>query len=217
MRTFCQCLGNVLRAKLVRTRLGAAMAHAMIVSEPNRKILVEDREKIQESILYLLSRKARLTQFQIGKALYFADLYHLNKYGRPVTFDNYVAMRKGPVPSLAYDALKPDFNYRAAFGGERPWTWTPSGNHPEANEFTASREPDSDALSETDHEALRLGLKIVLTTPRGEFERMTHENKAYRDAWLKRGSAKSYPMRLALMIEEGGDELAADLAYISAH
>jgi hypothetical protein len=198
-------------------RLGVASPSAMIVFQPNRKILTEDKQKIQESILYLLSIRKRLTQFQIGKALYFADLYHLNKHGRPVTFDNYSAMRKGPVPSLAYNALKPEYNYRESFGLERPWTWTPRDKNPEANEFMPLRGPDLDALSETDLEALRRGLKIVLDTPPEVFERLTHDNTAYRDAWLKRGTKGSYPMRLALMIEENGEELAADLAYISAH
>ena len=37
------------------------------------------------------------------KLVYFADRYHLRKYGRLVTNDEYLAMRYGPVPSAVKD------------------------------------------------------------------------------------------------------------------
>jgi len=37
------------------------------------------------------------------KLLFFADRYHLRKYGRPITNDEYFAMDYGPVPSGAKD------------------------------------------------------------------------------------------------------------------
>ncbi|MDM8558842.1 Panacea domain-containing protein [Candidatus Parabeggiatoa sp. HSG14] len=38
--------------------------------------------------------------------MYFADKLHLEKYGRFICGDNYVAMKHGPVPSSTYDLLK---------------------------------------------------------------------------------------------------------------
>lgn len=35
--------------------------------------------------------------------IFFADRYHLRKYGRMVTNDNYLAMKHGPVPSTTKD------------------------------------------------------------------------------------------------------------------
>ncbi|HHT9105299.1 MAG TPA: Panacea domain-containing protein [Candidatus Wujingus californicus] len=40
---------------------------------------------------------------QAIKLIYFADRYHLRKYGRPVTNDEYVAMEYGPVGSKTKD------------------------------------------------------------------------------------------------------------------
>ena len=48
----------------------------------------------------------QLTQYDIVKTLFLADRQHLNEFGRPITFDNYVAMTHGPVPSCSYDLLK---------------------------------------------------------------------------------------------------------------
>ena len=33
------------------------------------------------------------------KLFYFADFMHLKKYGAPITFDNYVNLEHGPIPS----------------------------------------------------------------------------------------------------------------------
>ena len=52
----------------------------------------------------------QITQYDIVKSLFLADKAHLNRYGRPITFDNYFAMKDGPVPNLAYNLLKRD-NY----------------------------------------------------------------------------------------------------------
>ena len=42
------------------------------------------------------------------KLIFFADRYHLRKYGRPITNDQYWAMRLGPVPSGTKDLFELD-------------------------------------------------------------------------------------------------------------
>lgn len=42
------------------------------------------------------------------KLIFFADRYHLRKYGRPITNDQYWAMRLGPVPSGVKDLFELD-------------------------------------------------------------------------------------------------------------
>jgi uncharacterized phage-associated protein len=42
------------------------------------------------------------------KLLYFADRYHLRKYGRLITNDTYWAMKKGPVASTSLNIAKSD-------------------------------------------------------------------------------------------------------------
>lgn len=189
----------------------------MITSKPIQ--LKEDRKKIQEAILYVMSLADGLTQYDVAKTLFLADRSHLNKYGRPITFDNYVAMEHGPVPSLAYDALKPNWDFKARFGCDRPWMSNPDPQNPKANRFTPKREPDLRYLSRTDIEELRKALGTVQSLTFGQLRRLTHEDPAYVEAWEseRRGSKAAEPMRLPLLIEEDGEELAADLAYISSH
>src|SRR6266446_7375344 len=76
--------------------------------------------RIVEAILFIFAeaceRKIAVTQYDIVKSLFLADRAHLNKYGRPITFDNYVAMEHGPVPSTAYNFLKEDARALSKYG-----------------------------------------------------------------------------------------------------
>lgn len=65
-----------------------------------------DPEKAVEVILYIAQRLGDPGFHKISKILYFADLNHLEKFGRLITGDAYVAMKHGPVPSGSYDILK---------------------------------------------------------------------------------------------------------------
>lgn len=40
-----------------------------------------------------------LGKVKLMKLFYFADFMHLKKYGTPITFDNYVNLEHGPIPS----------------------------------------------------------------------------------------------------------------------
>lgn len=70
---------------------------------PNFKF---DERVAVETILYILSRTKDPTFHHIAKLLYFADLCHLERYGRFICGDQYIAMKHGPVPSGVYDMLK---------------------------------------------------------------------------------------------------------------
>ena len=59
-----------------------------------------------ESILYIAQKVDDPTFHRISKIMYFADRKHLEKYGRFICGDSYVAMKHGPVPSEIYDMLK---------------------------------------------------------------------------------------------------------------
>ena len=182
-----------------------------------KKFFTPDAEKLPEVILFLIDaareRNVKLTQYEIVKSIWLADTNHLNKYGRPVTFDNYVAMEHGPVPSLAYDSLKPDFEYRQVFGEDVPWTSIYNGA---ANEFVAiSRLPREELLSDSDKELLLWGLKTVLTLGFRATRRLTHEHPAYEEAWKRKGTAAASDMKPELLLDDRDDAFIADLKYIS--
>ncbi len=65
-----------------------------------------DPEKAVESIAYVADRTPIPDIYHVLKILYFADKYHLEKFGRFISGDTHVAMKSGPVPSSAYDIIK---------------------------------------------------------------------------------------------------------------
>lgn len=62
--------------------------------------------KTVHAVLYVVSKLKRKDFHKIFKILYFSDREHLNKYGRTITGDRYIAMSDGPVPSNLYDIFK---------------------------------------------------------------------------------------------------------------
>ena len=101
-----------------------------------------DKRKAVETVIYVARKAPIPDRFHICKILYFADLYHLQHYGRFLFGDYYVAMKNGPVPSGAYDVIK-----------------TADETLPQklaTNDFDviALREPDLSLFSESDLEAL---------------------------------------------------------------
>src|SRR5437899_249948 len=71
-----------------------------------RKFFRFDPEKALQAILFVAHRIPEASFHQISKIIYFADKAHLQKYGRLICGDSYVAMKHGPVPSAIYDILK---------------------------------------------------------------------------------------------------------------
>ena len=65
-----------------------------------------DFDKGLEAILYVANRVAAPNFHKISKVLYFADLEHLERFGRFITGDRYIAMEYGPVPSDVNNILR---------------------------------------------------------------------------------------------------------------
>ena len=65
-----------------------------------------NRQKAIETVLYLSNKEYGISRMRLLKYIFFADLYHLNKYGRPILGDYYVAMKNGPVLSKLYNLIK---------------------------------------------------------------------------------------------------------------
>lgn len=64
-----------------------------------------DPEKAIEAILYIASKIPIPDLRFICKILYFADKLHLEKFGRLITGDSYIALDNGPAPSTTLDLL----------------------------------------------------------------------------------------------------------------
>ena len=61
---------------------------------------------ISDQLINFKDLRSKPDLHKIFKILYFADLYHISKYGRPIVGDHYIAMEHGPVPSRIYDIVK---------------------------------------------------------------------------------------------------------------
>jgi uncharacterized phage-associated protein len=65
-----------------------------------------DPKAALSAVLYVASRIPDPTFHKVATVLYFADRKHLERYGRLIFGDSYVATKHGPVPSGVYDLLK---------------------------------------------------------------------------------------------------------------
>jgi len=180
-------------------------------------------EKIVAAIVVLLKEAKRrglpATQYDIVKSLFLADRGHLNKYGRPITFDNYVAMKDGPVPSLAYNFLKEDATSLRRHGQKLPWRRKAArdlGVRAFAFEIESDN-VDTSVLSPSDVEELKAAFTIVKALGFRQVRKLTHEDQAYIEAWEDDGPSNGYKMSLSLLFDVPNEELAGELAFLSKH
>lgn len=154
-------------------------------------------DKAVEAIDFIASRKPGVTQYYIGKILFFADREHLLDYGRPITGDRYVAMEHGPVPSAIRDILKADSdapdeilnNLHDRVVIEQ------DGNR----QKVFSKGPNTHTkLSGSDKEYLAAAVDQYGSMSFAELKRISHEDLAYTDAWNKLGNANEMNIELWL-------------------
>jgi hypothetical protein len=181
-------------------------------------------ERIIEAILAIVyeagNRGLRVTQYDVVKSLFLADRAHLNKYGRPITYDNYRALLHGPVPMLAYDFLREN-SYAMRANGIYFFPWT----RKEAFDICescysyegADRAPDEDVLSPSDLTELYAALTIIKSLRFGQIRKLTHEDQAYIDAWEDNSEQRSFPMSYTLLFDEPNVAAAKEVCFLSQH
>lgn len=183
--------------------------------------LTPKRDKIAEALLFLIERAQSkykvVTQFDLVKSLFIADVTHLETYGRPITFDNYSAMKNGPVASEAYDMLKENYSHAADIDGWPLWNRT----HFERNAFKfdqPKRPPNLNKLSQTDVSELSAAQDVVWSLGFGAVSDLTHEHPAYKSAWKENEypTRRAFPMDYRLIVPDFDEELAAEIAFASA-
>ncbi len=157
-----------------------------------------NKQKANAVILYLSKKDYSISKVRLLKYVFFADLYHLNKYGRPILGDKYVAMDNGPVLSKLYDMLKNSSrDYKV-----------------ENNKFIIpNKEPDLDYLSKSDIEALDYALEKYSVYDTFEMSDLTHEYNAWKSARKNFPKSKAPLMEWEEMIEN--DEILSDLQKYS--
>lgn len=137
-----------------------------------------NKTKAIETILYLASKVSDSDVYGICKLLYLVDKTSLEKYGRFVFGETYVAMEEGATPSGVYDLLK-------------DVAQTPNSEiRIEGNDIIPLREPNADYLSESDIDCLDRIINIYGKVPNWRRAIDAHDD-AWRESWDKRGNKKS--------------------------
>jgi uncharacterized phage-associated protein len=129
-----------------------------------------DTDKAVEAIVYTVD-KAHRDLYATLKLIYLADRCHLERYGRFMFGDWYVAMDSGPVPSGAYDIIR-DVRAHADTTGSRRAS---SAFTVELYAIKTLRRPEMDELSQSDVECLDMAIAKYghLTGP--QLKKLTHD------------------------------------------
>jgi len=133
-------------------------------------------KKTLEAILYVAQKLGgKVNQYNLMKIFFEADRYHLNKYARPVTGDVYIAMPFGTVPSSIKDFVAGNELALASMNIEE-YPFSKDGHF-----IKTKRDPQMDLLSESDVEALDIGISQYGSL---NFQQV-HDKNHNEKAWLK--------------------------------
>ena len=176
--------------------------------------------KILESIIYVIEiggeMGKQVTQFDIAKTIFLADYRHLGEYGRPVSFDNFVAMKFGPVPSTTYDILKPSFNWSLYGLSKAPWATRDIS--PTTREYSRpTRSANRNKLSQSDTSALEQAFTDVKAMGFKKTSDFTHKLPAYIEAWENRGDGKMRAMDLRKLLPDFDNDTIEEIQHASKH
>lgn len=166
-------------------------------------------KKAIEAIVYLANKKPAMTQYFFMKMMFYADKFHINKYGTPVIGDKYIKMANGPVPSFILDAIHRDCSkltpedYKEI---EKSLSFTTSGNKIST---VAKRQANMDYFSDTDIECLDAAFDFCEGKTFTELKNITHDEPSWKNAVDNR------PMDYALFVDENNPDKQAIIADLS--
>lgn len=177
--------------------------------------LLPRKDKLLAAMLFVLEEAEKLgrelSKGEIVKALFIADDQHLAEYGRPITFDNYVAMKKGPVGDLASDMLNDKVSWKEFSLSAAPW----AKKEKRGLVFYALADTpcDESELSVSDKEELSSALSKVLAQGFERTSDKSHDHPAWRAAW---GAGDKKAVAMDWRTFPGVDqEMADDLSMAS--
>lgn len=155
-------------------------------------------QKAIESVIWIINN-GESNMYNIWKILFTAEKYHLNKFGRPITGDEYIAMEFGTVPSWLYNASKIK---RQGIGFYR-----------DENFLISERNFEKSYFSQSDLQALNYGLSEYKGLSFDQTREKNHKEPAWIKNYNKRGNAFSKIIPFEDIIEE--DWLKEDLSWQS--
>lgn len=128
-------------------------------------------ETATQALNYLAGKSGgSLNKLKALKLIFFADRYHVRKYGRPVTGDEYLAMTYGPVASSVKDIAEMSGFLDAKVAGYAKNYIKPVNKYV----FRSVAAVDTDQLSQTDIEALDFACNNFGGPSQFELAELTH-------------------------------------------
>jgi uncharacterized phage-associated protein len=110
-----------------------------------------NHEKSTQALNFFAVKEGKqINKMKALKLVFLADRYHLRKYGRLITNDDYVAMKHGPVPSTTKDIAESNDYLDDVIRQYSELFIEPINNLV----LTSKSAPDNSIFSETDIEAL---------------------------------------------------------------
>ena len=126
---------------------------------------------------FAIEEGGQINKMKVLKLVYFADRYHLRKYGRMITNDNYFAMEHGPVPSTTKDIAESNDYLDETIKAYSQGFIEPIDNLT----LKAKSKLDKSALSDSDLEALKFSWDTFGHLDQFELRDLTH----FYPEWLR--------------------------------
>jgi uncharacterized phage-associated protein len=143
-----------------------------------------NERKALEAVVWLLNQKPGMTRYNLAKILYYADKWHLEEYGRPITGDRYIAMQEGMVPSQILDMLERDGRTLQPEDIEIILEAIERYQNDERYEaYRPRRDPEVEYLSRSDIECLRRALDAYGNLSFQDLRDLAHHDPAWKSAW----------------------------------
>jgi hypothetical protein len=161
--------------------------------------------KAVAALAFVAREHPGFTPLFVSKVFFFAEKWHLNKYGRPIVADTYIAMTNGPVPSTIKNYI------------DGKWDWVaPPANLNDVITIERGRglpklmpgkqAANMDVLSPSDIESLKAAIDFCATKEDDELSQITHFEKAWKLAEANR------PMDYANFVDDDNPQREAVLA-----
>jgi uncharacterized phage-associated protein len=139
-------------------------------------------DKALEALCWIAREWPGVTAFYVSKIMFYAEKFHLNRYGRPIMADTFKAMENGPVPSTVLNYI--NGHERAAQMTNRVRAAVRVTPNHGRKHVEATREPNAALLSDSDIECLRDALALCRNMSFGQLSDMTHRERAWANADL---------------------------------
>lgn len=148
-----------------------------------------------------------LTPLYVAKIMYFAEREHINRYGRPIVADEYIAMPQGPVPSTIRDFIDEKWNWvekpediEAAISIDKSSRYAKIMPGPGTVDFSV--------LSDTDRECVEKAIAFCVQKSPRDLSSITHRHAA----WLL--APRNRPMDYRLFVDDDNPNKQAIIEYM---